>query len=149
MFMESWILRVSCKSTWRKFKGSKFILISIFFQKIIPQTFNNYTYFYLYCQTSLIINYAREMWKCLDAKKFNHFTESIQGSSLWKKKLTDDQIHTQCKQKDLKCWKPCENLAYTLFNPFKTNNIYHRYQLEQSISVLRDVGWYFSFSINF
>ena len=29
----------------------------------------------------------------------------------------------------------------------KPNGISHCYQLEQSISVLRDVGWYFSFFI--
>ena len=29
------------------------------------------------------------------------------------------------------------------FNPFMLNGISHRYQLEQSISVLRDVRWYF------
>ena len=29
------------------------------------------------------------------------------------------------------------------FNQFKPTGISHRYQLEQSISVLRDVGWYF------
>ena len=28
-------------------------------------------------------------------------------------------------------------------NPFMLNGISHRYQLEQSISVLRDVRWYF------
>ena len=31
----------------------------------------------------------------------------------------------------------------TAFNPFMPNGISHRYQLEQSISVLRDVRWYF------
>ena len=35
----------------------------------------------------------------------------------------------------------------TAFNAFMQNGISHRYQLEQSISVLRDVGWYFSFFI--
>ena len=30
-------------------------------------------------------------------------------------------------------------------NPFKPNGISQYYQLEQSISVLRDVGWHFSF----
>ena len=33
------------------------------------------------------------------------------------------------------------------FNPFMPNGISHRYQLEQSISVLRGVTWYFSFFI--
>ena len=33
----------------------------------------------------------------------------------------------------------------TAFNPFMPNGISHRYQLKQSISVLRDVRWYFSF----
>ena len=37
----------------------------------------------------------------------------------------------------------------TAFNPFMPNGISHRYQLEQSISVLRDVGWYFSFLFKF
>ena len=31
------------------------------------------------------------------------------------------------------------------FNPFMPNGISHYYQLKQSISVLRDVRWYFSF----
>ena len=31
----------------------------------------------------------------------------------------------------------------TTFNPLMPNGISHRYQLEQSISVLRDVRWYF------
>ena len=35
------------------------------------------------------------------------------------------------------------------FNPFKPNGISHCYQLEQSISVLRDVGWYFSIFFKF
>ena len=33
----------------------------------------------------------------------------------------------------------------TAFNPFMPNRISHCYQLEQSISVLRDVRLYFSF----
>ena len=33
-------------------------------------------------------------------------------------------------------------------NPFKQNEIYNYYQLDQSISVLRDVGWYFSSLFN-
>ena len=39
----------------------------------------------------------------------------------------------------------------TAFNPFMPNGISHghRYQLKQSISVLRDVRSYFSFSFNF
>ena len=36
-----------------------------------------------------------------------------------------------------------------MFNPFKPNWISHRYQLEMSISVLKDVGWYFSFLSTF
>ena len=35
------------------------------------------------------------------------------------------------------------HLMRTAFNPFMPNGISHRYQLEQSISVLRDVRWYF------
>ena len=30
-----------------------------------------------------------------------------------------------------------------VINPFKGNGISHSYQLDQSISVLRDVEWYF------
>ena len=37
----------------------------------------------------------------------------------------------------------------TAFNPFMPNGISHRYQLEQSISVLRRVRWYFSFLSSF
>ena len=37
----------------------------------------------------------------------------------------------------------------TAFNPFMPNGISHRYQLEQSIYVLRDVRWYFSFLFKF
>ena len=37
----------------------------------------------------------------------------------------------------------------TAFNPFMPNGISHRYQLEQSITVLRDVRWYFSFYSSF
>ena len=37
----------------------------------------------------------------------------------------------------------------TIFNPFMLNGISHRYQLEQSISVLRDVRWFFSFYSSF
>ena len=37
----------------------------------------------------------------------------------------------------------------TAFNPFMPNGISHRYQLEQSISVLRGVRWYFSFFSSF
>ena len=37
----------------------------------------------------------------------------------------------------------------TLFNPFKPNGISLSYQLDQSISMLRVVGWYFSFLFNF
>ena len=35
------------------------------------------------------------------------------------------------------------------FNPFKPNGISHFYQLNQSISVLRDVRLYFSFILKF
>ena len=34
-------------------------------------------------------------------------------------------------------------------NPFMPNGISHPYQLNESISVLWDVGWYFSFLFNF
>ena len=34
-------------------------------------------------------------------------------------------------------------------NPFKPNEIPHSYQLDKSISVLRVVGWYFSFLFKF
>ena len=34
-------------------------------------------------------------------------------------------------------------------NPFKPNRISHFYQLDQSISILRAVGWYFQFYSNF
>ena len=37
----------------------------------------------------------------------------------------------------------------TAFNPFMPNGISHRNQLEQSISVLKDVRWYFSFLFKF
>ena len=37
----------------------------------------------------------------------------------------------------------------TVFNPFMLNGISHRYQLKQSISVLRDVRWYIHFYSNF
>ena len=37
----------------------------------------------------------------------------------------------------------------TAFNPFMPNGISHYYQLEQSISVLMDFRWYFSFLFMF
>ena len=37
----------------------------------------------------------------------------------------------------------------THINPFNANGISHCHQLEQSISALRDVGWYFSFLFKF
>ena len=37
----------------------------------------------------------------------------------------------------------------TAFNPFKPKGISHRYQLEQSISVLRDVRCFFFIFIQF
>ena len=36
-----------------------------------------------------------------------------------------------------------------VINPFKPNGISHFYHLDQSISLLRVVGWYFSFSFKF
>ena len=39
--------------------------------------------------------------------------------------------------------------AYWLIVPYKPNEISPHYQLEQSISLLRDVGWYFSFVFKF
>ena len=36
----------------------------------------------------------------------------------------------------------------TVFNPFNPNGIFQPYQLEQSISVLRDVRWIFYSSLN-
>ena len=35
------------------------------------------------------------------------------------------------------------------FNPYMQNGISQHYQLEQSISVLKDVRWYFSFLFKF
>ena len=35
-----------------------------------------------------------------------------------------------------------------MFNPFKPNGIFHSCQLEQFITVLRVVEWYFSFLFN-
>ena len=37
----------------------------------------------------------------------------------------------------------------TAFNPFMPKGMSHSYKLEQSISVLRDVRWYFSFLFKF
>ena len=37
----------------------------------------------------------------------------------------------------------------TAFNPFMPDGISHRYQLKQSISVVRDVRWSFSFLFKF
>ena len=37
----------------------------------------------------------------------------------------------------------------TVFNPFMPNGISYCYQLKQSISVLRDVRWHFSFLFKF
>ena len=37
----------------------------------------------------------------------------------------------------------------TAFNPFMPNGLSHHYQLDQSISVLRGVRWYFSFLFKF
>ena len=37
----------------------------------------------------------------------------------------------------------------TAFNPFMPNGISHKYQLDQSISVLSGVRWYFSFLFKF
>ena len=34
-------------------------------------------------------------------------------------------------------------------DPFKPNGINHHYQSEQSISILRDVGWYFPLLLKF
>ena len=36
-------------------------------------------------------------------------------------------------------------IVHYAFNPFKLNGISHSYQVDQSISILRIVGWYFSF----
>ena len=40
-------------------------------------------------------------------------------------------------------------LMRTAFNPFMPKGISQRYQLEQSIPVLRDVRWNFSFLFKF
>ena len=43
----------------------------------------------------------------------------------------------------------CVHFMRTAFKTFMLNGIFHRYQLEQSISVLRDVRRYFSFVFKF
>ena len=43
----------------------------------------------------------------------------------------------------------CVYFMRTAFNPFMPKGISHRYQLGQSLSVLRDVRWYFSFLFKF
>ena len=35
------------------------------------------------------------------------------------------------------------------FNPFQPNRVSHPYQMDQSIYVVRIVGWYFSFLFKF
>ena len=42
-----------------------------------------------------------------------------------------------------------QHLELFKLNPFKPNGVSHCYQLEQSIFVSIDVGWYFSFYSNF
>ena len=42
-----------------------------------------------------------------------------------------------------------QHLEHSKLNPFKPNGVSHCYQLEQSIFVSIDVGWYFSFYSNF
>ena len=60
----------------------------------------------------------------------------------------------------LQKWQDCTSTFYryrtyllmkTCFdlNPFKPNGISHCYQLDQSISILRVVGWYFTFLFKF
>ena len=39
--------------------------------------------------------------------------------------------------------------CFKVVNPLMPNEISHRHQLEQSLSVLRDFGWYFSFIFKF
>ena len=43
--------------------------------------------------------------------------------------------------------KSLEQLQRKYLNPFKPSGISHCYQLEQSFSFLRVVGWYFTFYI--
>ena len=40
-------------------------------------------------------------------------------------------------------------MSFSNMDPFKQNRISHSYQLDQSISLLRDVGWYFSLLFKF
>ena len=49
------------------------------------------------------------------------------------------------------CSRPWSNLTVKVenINPFKPNGISHRYQLDQSISALSNIGWYFQFYSNF
>ena len=61
----------------------------------------------------------------------------------------------------LKLWVPAlaeskyqdHNLFFSYIfinsNPFKPNGIFHCYQLDQTISILRVVGWYFTFLFKF
>ena len=42
-----------------------------------------------------------------------------------------------------------QHLELSKLNPFKPNGVSHCYQMEQSIFVSIDVGWYFSFYSNF
>ena len=42
-----------------------------------------------------------------------------------------------------------QHFELSKLNPFKSNGVSHCYQLEQSIFVSIDVGWYFSFYSNF
>ena len=43
----------------------------------------------------------------------------------------------------------CRIIGFNVFNPFKPNRISQSYKLDRSISVLMDVGWYFSFAFKF
>ena len=47
------------------------------------------------------------------------------------------------------CIKGKNIVSINHFNPFKPNGIPYYSQLDRSVSVLRGVGWYFSFFSNF
>ena len=59
-----------------------------------------------------------------------------------------DQHHIRASAQDVSTGV-LDHQIKIFMNPFKPNGISHRYQTEQSISILRDVGWYFSILFNF
>ena len=103
----------------------------------------------------LIVYFLCSNWSCKNKKFINQFQikgfKGVQPNQRLLKVLKV-RLRVCILQKCVPSWPNCSKhywkLHWSTFNTFTPNGFSHSYHMHQSFSVLRVIGWYFSFLFN-